>query len=122
MEPASGHWSEAFRPAPPPAITSNLYAKDYNEVKRVGSATSTERPDDRATVVRFYAALSPTFLFHSVARQLARTAADSLAENARILALISIATADSLVASFTTQVSRPVLAAGDGDSRRRRRR
>jgi len=121
VEPASGHWSEAFRPAPPPAIDSNLYAKDYNEVKRVGGATSTERTDERATVVRFYAALSPTYLFHSVARQLAAERGDSLAANARNLALLSIATSDSLVVSFATKYHyvywRPVTAirAGDAD-------
>jgi hypothetical protein len=120
VEPASGHWSEAFRPAPPPAITSNRYAKDYDEVKRVGGTTSTERPDDRATVVRFYAAMSPTYLFHSVARQLAAERGDSLAANARNLALISIATADSLVASFATKYHylywRPVTAIRAGDT------
>ena len=123
--PQSGHWSDDFRPGPPPALTSNRYAKDYDEVKRVGSATSTERPDDRATVVRFYAALSPTFLFNTVARQLAEGRPHSLAKNARILALLNMATADSLVASFTIKYHdlfwRPVTAirAGDTDDNRK---
>ena len=123
--PQSGHWSEAFRPSPPPEISKNQYAKDYDEVKRVGAATSTERPDDRAIVVRFYAALSPTFLFHSVARQLAAGQNQSLATNARILALVSIATSDSLVASFAAKYHylywRPVTAirAGDSDDNRK---
>ena len=105
VEPPSGHWSDAFRPKPAPAITSGLFARDYNEVKRVGSAsaTTTDRPDDRARVVRFYAALSPTYLFHMVARQLAEGRPNSLTKNARILALVSIATSDSLVASFTVK-------------------
>jgi hypothetical protein len=123
--PQTGHWTEAFRPAPPPEITSTLYAKAYNEVKRVGSAGSTARPDDRAVVVRFFAASSPTFLFHSVARQLADGAGHSLTANARILALVSIATNDSLVASFAAKYHylywRPVTAirAGDTDDNRR---
>ena len=87
-------------PGPPPALTSNQYAKDYNEVKVKGALVSAERSDDSATVARFYGALSPTFLFHTAARQLAEARGDSLAENARNLALISIATNDSLVASF----------------------
>ena len=33
---------------PPPALTSNKYAKAYNEVMTVGSVSSTERPQDRA--------------------------------------------------------------------------
>ena len=103
--PASGHWYEPFRPSPPPALTSNEYLKDYNEVKTVGSsaATAQQRPAARATVARFYAALSPTYLFHMTARQLAAARGDSLSANARNLALISIATNDALIASFKTK-------------------
>ena len=105
VQPGAGHWYEAFRPGPPPALTSNGYAKDYDEVKRAGAATSTalERPADRAAIARFYAALSPTFLFHMTARQLAAARGDSLADNARNLALISMATDDALVASFESK-------------------
>jgi hypothetical protein len=103
VRPVEGHWSEPFRPGPPPALTSNRYAKDYNEVKAKGGALSSERSADRAVVARFYAAASPTFLFHTAARQLAAARGDSLSENARNLALISIATNDSLVASFATK-------------------
>jgi hypothetical protein len=122
VEPPSGHWSDAFRPKPAPAITSGLFARDYNEVKRVGSAsaTTTDRPDDRARVVRFYAALSPTYLFHMAARQLAEGRPNSLTKNAQILALVSIATSDSLVASFTVKYHdvfwRPVTAIRLGDT------
>jgi hypothetical protein len=124
-EAASGDWTEAFRPAPPPAITSSRYAKDYNEVKALGGLTSTQRPDERALVALFYAAASPTAAFHSVARQLAEARGDSLAENARSLALVSIATADSLVASFAAKYHyrywRPVTAirGGAGDDNRK---
>jgi hypothetical protein len=97
------HWSEPFRPGPPPALASNQYAKDYAEVKAKGALADDHRPADRAVVARFYAALSPTFLFHTAAQQLAQARGDSLSENARNLALISIATNDSLIASFATK-------------------
>ena len=87
---------------PPPALTSNKYAKTYNEVMTVGSvdSTPTERPQDRANVVVFYAASSPTLIFNEAARQVAVQQGRSLSENARALALINMATNDSLVASF----------------------
>jgi len=44
---------------PPPALRSNIYAKTYNEVMTVGGSDSTERPQDRADVVHFYAASGP---------------------------------------------------------------
>jgi hypothetical protein len=93
----------AFRPGPPPSLTSSEFTKDYNEVKRVGSVNSTERPQDRSDVARFYAASSPTFIFNLAARQVAEAKEQSLSENARALALLNMATSDSLVASFSTK-------------------
>src|SRR6202020_588337 len=69
---------------PPPALWSYEYAKTYNEVKVVGSASanSTERPPDRANVVLFYAGSSPTFIFNLAARQIvAQEGWHSLSEN-----------------------------------------
>jgi len=85
---------------PPPDLTSNRYAKTYNEVMTVGSLTSTERSVDRANVVLFYAASSPTYVFNLAARQVSQERWHSLSENARALALINMAISDSLVASF----------------------
>ena len=69
--PGSQDWLDQFFPGPPPALTSNAYAKDYNEVKTVGSLDSTARPSDRADVARFFATSSPSSVFNSIARQVA---------------------------------------------------
>jgi hypothetical protein len=84
----------------PPALTTERYAKAYNEVVTVGSLDSTERPQDRADVVLFYAVSSPTLIFNQAAQQVAREQGRSLSENARALALVNMAISDSLVASF----------------------
>jgi hypothetical protein len=103
--PGSKAWIAQFAPGPPPALTSTRYAKDYKEVKRVGAMTSdlTARPQDRADVARFYAASSPSFVFNLAARQVATAEGTSLAQNARVLALLNVASNDSLVASFWTK-------------------
>jgi hypothetical protein len=85
---------------PPPALTSTLYALSFNETKRVGSLNSTERPDDRAKVVLFYAVSSPTQLLAQAVRQIAEAKGYSMSANARALALLNMAINDSLVASF----------------------
>jgi hypothetical protein len=85
---------------PPPALASRAYAKAYNEVMTVGSIDSTERPQDRANVALFYAAGSPTQVFNQAVQQVAQERWHSLTENARALALMNMATNDSLVASF----------------------
>lgn len=106
---------------PPPALTSERYAKAYNEVMTVGSLDSTERPQDRADVVLFYAVSSPTLIFNQAAQQVAQEQGRSLSENARALALVNMAISDSLVASFLNKYYynfwRPETAihAGDAD-------
>jgi hypothetical protein len=101
--PGSEMWLDPFLPGPPPVLTSRKYAKDYNEVKTVGSLNSTARPQDRTDVVRFFGLSSPTFVFNLAARQVAVAQGKSLSQNARALTLLNMATNDSLVASFATK-------------------
>ena len=105
---------------PPPALTSNAYAKSYNEVKSVGGKNSAERPQDRTDVAMFYAATSPTQVFNQAAQQVAQQEGRSLSENARAFALINMAISDSLVMSFFNKYHynlwRPETAIRGGDA------
>jgi len=105
---------------PPPALTSRAYAKTYNEVMTVGGIDSTERPPDRANVALFYAASSPTQVFNQAVQQVAQERWHSLSENARALALVNMATNDSLVAAFLNKYHynfwRPETAIHAGDT------
>jgi hypothetical protein len=105
---------------PPPALTSEKYARAYNEVMTVGSVDSTQRPQDRANVALFYAASSPTQVFNQAAEQVAMAQGRSLSDNARTLALINMAMNDSLVASFLNKYTynfwRPETAIHGGDT------
>lgn len=93
----------SFRSGLPPSLTSSEFTKDYNEVKRVGDVDSTERPLDRSNIARFAQATSPTLMFNLAARQLAAAEHRSMSDTARALALLNMATSDSLVASFATK-------------------
>ena len=108
-----------FIASPPPALDSNEYAKDFNEVKSVGSKTSTERPQDRTDVARFYAAASPGYVMNLAARQVSAEQGRSIFHNARAFALINMAINDSFVASFATKYHynfwRPETAIHGGD-------
>jgi hypothetical protein len=112
--------ANAFLLGTPPALTSNQYAKAYNEVMTVGSIDSTERPQDRTNVALFYAASSPTLVLNQAARQVAQEQGHSLSENARALALVNMAISDSLVASFLNKYHynfwRPETAIHAGDT------
>ena len=90
-------------------------------MKTVGARVTTERPQDRADVARFYAASSPGYVFGLAARQLAVAQHRSMSHSTRALALMAMATNDALVASFATKYHynfwRPETAirAGDDD-------
>jgi hypothetical protein len=92
--------AKAYLLDPPPALTSNLYLKDYYEVKTMGAANSTERSTEQSELVRLVAATSPTLLNSMAARQIATDKGLSMSENSRALALIMMSINDSLIASF----------------------
>jgi hypothetical protein len=72
-------------------------------VKNVGSANSTERPQDRTDVARFYGTVPPIQLWSNVARQIVVAQGASLSENARALALLTMAISDASFASFESK-------------------
>jgi hypothetical protein len=72
-------------------------------VKEIGGVNSTERPQDRADVARFYAAVSPVGVWNAAARQLSAAQGKSLSQNARDFALLNIALGDGAVAVFDTK-------------------
>ena len=95
--------TKQFRSAPPPALTSERYKRDYDEVRRVGSIDSTLRPQDRADVARFYAATPPVVVFNTAAAQVAVAQGRSMSDNARALALVNIAISDAFGSVFDTK-------------------
>ena len=96
-----------FAPNPPPAMTSEEYARDFNEVKEIGSATSTTRTADQTQVARLWANVNtPTLLWYvwnNVARTVAIQRNNTTAENARLFALLNIASHDALQTTMTSK-------------------
>jgi hypothetical protein len=89
-----------FLLGPPPALTSYAYTRAYNEVMTVGDINSTQRPQDRSEVAVFYAKSTPNLVFGEALRQVSQQQQRTMSENARALALVSMAINDSLVAAF----------------------
>jgi hypothetical protein len=92
-----------FRVDPPPALHSARYTRDYNEVKQVGELHSSNRPPDRAAVARFYAVNDAVQIYFPAARQVSQAQGRTLAENARIFALLGMAIFDAVVACFDSK-------------------
>ena len=121
LQPFGVETTAQFRSNPPPAITSERYTRDYNEVKRVGDVGSPFRPQDRADVAPFYAAAAAVPVWNAAAAQVAAAQGRSLAENARAFALLNAAISDGLATVMETKYVynywRPETAirAGDAD-------
>jgi hypothetical protein len=99
--------NDQFRPNPPPALSSAEYARDFNEVKEIGSATSATRTADQTQVARLWAGIgtptSPFFAWNNVARSLAVSRGLTTIETARLFALFNIAAHDALMTTFTSK-------------------
>jgi hypothetical protein len=82
-----------FRPAGPPALTSARYAADFNEVKGYGNTPTAEQT---ATAV-FWNSDTVTAIWDRVADQLAEARHLTLSDDARLLAELNIALADTAI-------------------------
>jgi hypothetical protein len=95
--------NDQFRLGPPPELTSRQYTKAYREVMTVGSVDSTDRPQDRTDVARFFAAASAVYVFNMAVQQVGAAAGLSLSRNARAFALLNMAISDALAACMDTK-------------------
>jgi len=126
--PAVPHWGKRrpwvmprgdhFRPGPPPSLTSDTWARDYNEIKAVGSKTSTQRTPEQTAIAKFWEATAPA-VYWPVARSVAGMTSRDVTDNARLFAVAAMAMDDGLIAVFdakyTFNLWRPVTAIRNGD-------
>lgn len=82
-----------------PALTSEEFARDLAEIKRLGGRHSTERTADQTAVALFWAGNEIPQL-NAVARAISLARKLSMHENARLFALMHMVTADALIVSF----------------------
>ena len=88
--------SSQFRSAPPPALGSQQWAIEFNEVKSLGRIDSVTRTDTQTYIAKWWQS-APVLSWNEVARQLiARTGLDA-ADSARLLALQNLSGADAAI-------------------------
>lgn len=112
-----------FRTAGPPTLTSRTYARDFNEVKQIGSATSTIRTADQTEAAIWWQdSRNPHW---EIKRQLAVNQDLNTLETARLFALAEMTGTDATIAcsdskefwSFWRPVTAISLAGTDGNPR-----
>jgi hypothetical protein len=117
---------DRFRTAGPNPLASKAYARDLNEVKRIGAYDSPVRTADQTTAAVFWQA-APLALYSGVMRDLSARYGLSRADNARLFAMVTLAAADSAISCWNDKYHwrfwRPIeairLADTDGNARTR---
>ena len=110
--------SSQFRPPGPPALDSQRYAADYEEVKELGALVGSTRTEDQTEIALFWAdgagTETPPGHWNSIAQIIGAAQGNTLEENARLFALLNIAMADAAICSwdakYTFHFWRPVTA------------
>jgi len=102
-----------FRPGPPPELTSDIYTRDFNEVKSLGIAKSTTATADQALTGHFWNGAIQNY-WNEIAQTATLAHRLSLPESARLFALLNLAFADDVIAfydaKYTYNFWRPVTA------------
>ena len=74
-----------FRVDPPPSLASNRWAEDFNEIKAVGSLTSTTRTTEQTEIGYFWADNGPV-LWQNALRYISRNYLNDIGDSARMYA------------------------------------
>jgi hypothetical protein len=115
---------DLFRVRPPHALHTRAYAVDFNEVKEIGSASSTTRTSDQTAAAQYWGLTNPTATIASALRSIASTQGGSVADNARLFALAYANAADAAIVTWRDKARfvfwRPITAiheaANDGNA------
>jgi hypothetical protein len=94
---------DQFLPGQPPPLTSTRYATDLNEVKILGSATSTARSAFDTQTAQFWQSAAPVVIWDPVADALITGHHLGLTDAARLLAQENMAMADAVIAVWNAK-------------------
>jgi hypothetical protein len=105
---------DEFRPAPPPALTSEQYIRSFNEVKSLGEIDSMARTPEQTAIGMFWNGKIQNY-WNEIAQTAALAHNLNLEQSARLFALLNLSIADTTISFFDAKYFyhfwRPVTAA-----------
>jgi hypothetical protein len=111
--------SSQFRSKGPLALDSRRYAREFEEVRSLGSATSTTRSDDQTQAARYWAE-NPPATWNRIFRTLSAQQGLSLVDNARFFAMLYMTATDALISVWDDKAHwsfwRPITAIREADT------
>ena len=96
VTPLLVHSPTQFAPPPPPALTSRRYTRDFDEVKALGSATSTARTPAQTSTALFYSGLA-NVQFQAMLRDQGTARDLDIVDAARMFAAADMSAADTII-------------------------
>jgi len=122
-QPQFTHWrnvtpfalthADQFRPGHPPALTSDRYSDDLNEVQSLGVVGGTAATPDEALTGRFWNGAIQNY-WNEIAQTASLDRHLTTAQNARLFALLNLSFADGVIAFYDAKYTynrwRPVTA------------
>jgi hypothetical protein len=112
---------EMLRTDGPNPLTSAAYAEDFNEVKALGSLTSTTRTADETKAAIFWQLNAPA-VWNALARSLATGHGLDISDGARLFAMQDLASADAAIGCWNDKAHwnfwRPITAIHEADTDR----
>jgi hypothetical protein len=120
VKPFLIHSSSQFGGPPPYPLTSVRYAKEFDEVKSLGAINSTTRTPDETDAGRFWGATNAVATWSSLYRDIAQRYGRSLADNARMFAMLYLAGGDAAITVWQDKAKysfwRPITAIRQADT------
>ena len=130
LQPVFLHWAAVrpfvlptasrFRPPPAPAVTSARYTDDFDEIKSLGELNSAARSAEQTDIGRFWGAAPVQNVWNQIAQTAGLAYGNSLAQNARMFALLDTTLADGVIALYDAKYAyhrwRPITAVRAADT------
>jgi hypothetical protein len=115
--------AEAFLPVPPPALDSQGYAEEWEQVRAIGAVNSPVRTADQTQIARFWAngagTATPPGHWNQIARQIIAGRGLRIRKEARLMALLNVSLADAAIvcwkAKYEYNLWRPITAIRQAD-------
>ncbi len=108
-----------LRPQGPASLASDEWVREYEEVRQVGSATSTVRTPEQTLAARFWAE-APIQQLHGAFRKVLSDRQLDILSAARLMAMVEVSQADAGMACFEAKYHfvlwRPITAIRAGDT------
>jgi hypothetical protein len=103
VTPLLVHSATQFAPPPPPSLTSRRYTRDFDEVKAVGSATSTVRTASQTATALFFSG-NAVVQFNSALRDQAASRQLDIVQAARMFAAADMTVSDALIIAWRAKL------------------